>query len=131
MAVGHDEQSLALHGVSGFGRAEYSARNAVAQPLQCWDDSFELAACVPRDVLAEDTSRPALIGDAADLGREEAGAVCAGALSRNAVVLARISRSDDIHEAAPWSAVESGKVRPDRRRMKPPRFHARDQACGG
>jgi hypothetical protein len=109
LAVGHDEHSLALHGVSGFGRAEYSARNAVAQPFQCWDDSFELAASVPRDVLAEDTIRPALIGDADDFGREEAGAIGAGALSGDAVVLARISRSEDIHEAAPWSSVEGGR----------------------
>ncbi|NKI99626.1 hypothetical protein [Novosphingobium sp. SG707] len=123
MADGHDEQSFALHGVLGFGRAEYSCRNAVAQPFQWWDDSFELFACVPRHVLAEDKISPAFIGDAADFGREEAGAACAGTLSGNAVVLARIARSDDIHEAAPWSAVESGKVRPDRRRMKPPRFH--------
>nr|WP_242446032.1 hypothetical protein [Sphingopyxis lindanitolerans] len=53
------------------------------------------------------------------------------ALSGNAVSLARIARSDDIHASAKRSAVEGSSVRPDRRRMKPPRFHRRNQAGDG
>ena len=78
---GHDEQSLAPHGVSGFGRAEYSRRNAVAQSLQCRDEGGELLACVPRHVLSDDKTRPALLGDPDNLWSEEAFAACSGALS--------------------------------------------------
>jgi hypothetical protein len=129
--LGQDEQSLASHGVSGFGRAEYSCRNAVAQSLQWRDEGRELSACIPRNVLADDKTRPALAGDADNLGREEALSVSSGAVSGDAVVLAGIARSEDINEATPWSSVEGEQVRPDRRRMKPPCFHRRDQACGG
>jgi hypothetical protein len=80
-ALGHDEQSLAPHGVSGFGRAEYSCRNAVAQPLQWRAEGAKLLRCVPRDVLSEDKIRPALIGDADNLGSEEAFALCSSPLS--------------------------------------------------
>nr|WP_244309740.1 hypothetical protein [Sphingobium fuliginis] len=129
MALGHDEQSLPAHGVAGLGRAEYSCRNAVAQPFQWRDDSFKLSVRVPRDVLAEDKIRPALFGKAADFGGEEASAVGSSALSGNAVVLAGVARSEDMNDATPWSSVEGEHVRPDRRRMKPPCFHRRDQAC--
>ena len=54
----------------------------------------------------------------------------AAPLSGHGIALARIARSDDIHASAKRSAVEGSSVRPDRRRMKPPRFHRRDQACG-
>lgn len=35
-----------------------------------------------------------------------------------------------MNAAAPWSSVEAGKVRPDRRRSQLTRFHAVDQLCG-
>ena len=54
----------------------------------------------------------------------------AAALSRNAVGLARIARSDAIHDSAPWARIEGSKIRPDRRRMQPPIFHARRKDCG-
>jgi hypothetical protein len=87
----HDEQSLAPHGVSRCGRAEYSRRNAVAQSLQCRHDGPELSVSIARDVLAEDKIRPALLGEAADLGGKEAIAVGASALSGNAVVLTGVA----------------------------------------
>jgi len=122
-SAGHDEQSLAPHGVAGFGRAEYSCRNAVAQSLQWRDKGRKLSAGVPRDVLSEDKIRPALGGNAADFGGEEAFAIGPGALTGNRVVLAGIARSEDMNEATPRLAIEGSHVRPDRRRMKPPRFH--------
>lgn len=129
-ALGHDEQSLATHGIAGFGRAEYSCRNAVAQSLQWRDKGRELSACVPRHVLAEDNIRPALIGDADNFGGEEPFSVSSGALPGHGIVLAWIARSEDMNEATPRSSIEGGKVRPDRSWMKPPCFHRRDQACG-
>jgi hypothetical protein len=130
-ALGHDEQSLAPHGVSGFGRAEYSCRNDVAQSLQCRDEGRKLSIGVPRDVLAEHKIRPALGGDAADFGGEEALSIGPGSLAGDAVVLTGIARSEDMNEATPRSSVEGEQVGPDRSRTKPPRIHRRDQACGG
>ena len=82
-ADGHDEQSLASHGIAGFGRAEYSCRNAVAQPFQWRDDGVELSFRVPRHVLSEDNIRPALLRDADDFGREKSLSLGPGALSGN------------------------------------------------
>lgn len=130
-ALGHDEQSLAPHGVSGFGRAEYSCRNAVAQSLQWRDEGRKLSAGVPRHVFAEDKIRPTLVCDPDDLGGKESLAIGSGALSGNAVILAGIARSEDMNESTPASSVEGEKVGPDRCRMKPPRIHRRDQACCG
>jgi hypothetical protein len=130
-ALGHDEQSLAPHGVAGFGRREYSARNAVAQSFQCRDDGSELSVRVPRHVLSEHNIRPALGGKPADLGGEKALTIGPGALSGDGIVLAWVSRSEDMNKATPRSSVEGEHVRPDRSRMKPPCFHRRDQACGG
>ena len=129
-ADGHDEQSLAPHGVASGGRTEYSCRNAVAQPFQWRSDGCKLSVCVPRHVLAEDKIRPALFGKTGDFGGKEALSVSPCPLSGDAVVLAGVARSEDMNEATPWSSVEGSHVRPDRRRMKPPCFHRRDQACG-
>lgn len=131
VAVGQDEQSLPAHRVSGLGRTEYSDRNAAAQSLQCWNGDGELSVRVPRDVLAEETRRPALIEDVDGAVEQPAIVELAKPLSGDAVALARVSRSDDVHESSKASAVEGASIRPDRRRMKPPRFHRRDQACGG
>lgn len=92
---------------------------------------MELSVDVPDDVLAEDKIRPALAGDADNLGGKEACAIGSGALSGDAVFLAGIARSEDMNEVTPRSSVEGEQVAPDRSRMKPPRFHRRDQACGG
>lgn len=129
--AGHDEQSLAPHGVSGFGRAEYSCRNAVAQSRQWRCDGCELFCGVPRHVLPEDKIRPALIGDADDLGSKEPLSIGSGALSGDGIVLAGVSRSEYMNEATPRSSVEGEQVTPDRSLMKPPCFHRRDQACSG
>ena len=85
---------------------------------------------VPRDVLTEDNIRPALVSKAGDLGGKESLAIGASALSGDGVVLAGVSRSEDMNSATPWSSVEGSHVRPDRCLMKPPCFHRRDQACG-
>lgn len=130
-ALGQDEQSLAPHGISGFGRTEYSCRNAVAQSLQWRDDSFKLSVRVPRHVFAEDKIRPALAGDADDLWGKKSLSFGPSPLSGNAVVLAWVARSEDMNESTPRASVEGEKVRPDRRWMKPPAFHRRNQACGG
>jgi hypothetical protein len=81
LAVGHDEKPLALMGSANLGRAEYSRRNAVAQLLQCRDESLELAVAIPCDVLSEETIRPALLDHAQDLIDEPAIIAGSGSLS--------------------------------------------------
>lgn len=75
--------------------------------------------------------RPRAVDDAENLVDEPAFVSGSKSAAGDAVWLARVSRSDAIHDATPWSRVEGSKVRPDRRRMKPPVFHARLKDCGG
>jgi hypothetical protein len=128
--VGQNEQSLTPHRISGFGRAEYSDRNAAAQSLQSRDCDGKLSVGVPRHVLAEESMSPAGVEDVDGAVEQPAVVEFAAALSCDRVSLARVARSDDIHASTPSCAVEGSSVRPDRRVMKPPRFHRRDQACG-
>lgn len=116
--------------IAGRRRAENSCLNAVAQSLQWRDEGGELSGRVPRDVLSEQTERPALVDDAHDLINEEAVVVGAEPSPSDAVGLAGISGSDAMNAAAPWSSVEGGKVRPERRRSQVTRFHAVHQLRG-
>lgn len=128
-ALGQDEQSLPAHGIASFGRAEYSDRNAAAQSLQCRDGNGKLSVRVPRHVLAEETRSPRLVEDVDGTVEQPSIVELAEPLSGNAVSLARISRSDDIHESTEWSRIELCEItHPDRSFVKPARFHARDQA---
>lgn len=129
--VGHKEEAISAVGIAGFARAEKSRLNAVAHSFQCRDESRELSVAIPRDVLAEETERPALGDDAEDLVDEESIVVAAAALSGDAVGLAGISGSDAMNAATPSSSIEGGKVRPDRRGSQITRFHARNQKRGG
>lgn len=111
-------------------RAEQSDRNAATQSFQCRDEHAKLSVRIPRDVLAEETTSPAGIEGVDDAVEQPAVVVGAEASAGDAVGLAGISRHDAIHSPTPCSSVEGGKVRPDRRRMEPPVFHARDQDAG-
>lgn len=117
--------------VAARRRTEYSCLNAVTHSLQCRDEGGELPSGIPRDVLAEETERPAPGDDAQHLIDEEAFVGCAKSLSGDAVGLAGIAGSDAMNASTPRVRVESGKVRPDRRWSQVARFHARDQCCGG
>lgn len=116
-AVGHDEQSLSAVAGTGFARAENSCRNAVAHPFQSGDEGCELSVRIPKNVLSEETIRPALVDNAQNLVDKEAFVVGSLSLSCDGVWLAGISASDAMNRSTPRSSVESGKVRPDRRRM--------------
>lgn len=85
---------------------------------------------MPRDVLAEETTRPHAVDDADDVVEQPAVVVGAEHGPGEAVGLAGVSRSDAIHDATPWARIEGGRVAPDRSRRKVPRFHARSQKLG-
>jgi len=126
-AVGKDEQPLALVGRADFRRREQTRRNSVAHADQASGDVGKTEAEMMGDILEEDEGRFSLPDDAGDMGPEVAGIVCALALASDAERLARVSRSDDVHRATPWAAVEGGNIIPDRSRRQGLVFHPRHE----
>lgn len=82
---------------------------------------------MPADVLEEAESRFDLAHDAGDVGPEVSGVFLSELASGDGERLARIAAMDDIHRAAPRSAVEGGKVVPDRRAIQGRVFHPRHE----
>ena len=122
-AVREDEEPLAFVGRTDFRRREEARRNAVAHADQSSGDFGETEAEMMGDVFKEDEGRRDLADDAGDMGPEVTRVVCAFAFARDGERLARIARSDDVHRAAPRSAVEAGNVVPDRRWIQGRLFH--------
>ena len=83
------------------------------------------------DILEEDEGRLALADDTSDMRPEVARILGAEAFARDGERLARISRSDDVHRAAPRAAVEAGNVVPDRRWIQGRLFHPRHESGRG
>lgn len=78
---------------------------------------------MPADVFEEDAARADLDDDAPDVRPEVAGVFRAEPLAGGAEGLARIARSDEIHDAAPLSASEGLEIVPDRRVIQGLVFH--------
>jgi len=127
LAVGEDEEPFAPVGCADFRRREEARRKAVAHADQSAGDFGEAEAEMMGDILEEDEGRPDLADDAGDMRPEVPRIVRAPALARDRERLARIARSDDVHRAAPWAAVEGGNVVPDRRRIQGRVFHPRHE----
>lgn len=75
------------------------------------------------DIFKEDERRPALFDDAGDMWPEVARVLRAKTSPGDREWLARIACSEDIHDAAPWAAVEGGNVVPERSRIQGRVFH--------
>ena len=130
-ADGEDEQAFALVGRTDFRRREEACRKAVAHADQSAGDFGEAEAEMMGDVLEEDEGRLDLADDAGDMRPEVARVVRTPALARDRERLARIARSDDVHCAAPWAAVEGGNVVPDNSLIQGRVFHPRHESgCG-
>nr|WP_231376177.1 hypothetical protein [Magnetospirillum fulvum] len=97
-----------------FRRRKESRRNPVTQVSQVIDDFTESQTKMVGDVFEKDGAGPHLPDDAGDVGPQVAGVFDAAPLAGGAEWLARIARSEDIHDATPWAAVEGGNVVPDR-----------------
>ena len=83
------------------------------------------------DILEEHEGRLDLADDPGDMRPEVARILGAEAFARDGERLARISRSDDVHRAAPRAAIEAGNVVPDRRAIQGRVFHPRHESgCG-
>ena len=123
LADGEDEEPLALVGRTDFRRREEACRKAVAHVDQSFGDFGKAEAEMMGDVLEEHEGRLDLVDDPRDMRPEVARIVRPSALTRDGERLARIARSDDVHRAAPWAAVEAGNVVPDRRAIQGRLFH--------
>ena len=126
-ADGKDEQPLAFVGRTDFRRREEARRKAVAHADQSAGDFGETEAEMMGDVFKEEERRFDLADDARDMRPEVPRVVRAPALARDGERLARIARSDDVHRAAPWAAVEAGNIVPDRRWIQGRLFHPRHE----
>ena len=128
---GKDEQPFALVGRADFRRREEACRKLVAHADQSAGDFGEAEAEMMGDILEEDEGRFDLADDAGDMRPEVSRIVRTPALARNREWLARIARSDDVHRAAPWAAVERGNVVPDNSLIQGRVFHPRHESgCG-
>lgn len=116
--TGEDEQPFASMGSADLRRRGHSLRNDETQALQLLSDLAITEVEMIGDVLQENRSRPAFADDAGDVGPEMAGIVGAALASGDAERLARIARKHEVHCATPRSAVEAGKVVPDRSRIQ-------------
>ncbi len=131
LADGEDEEPLALVGRADFRRSEEACRKAVAHADQSAGDFGESEAEMMGDILKEDERRFDFADDAGDMGPEVARILTAEPSARHAEWLARIARSDDVHRAAPWAAVEGSNVVPDNSLIQGRVFHPRHESgCG-
>ncbi len=131
LADGEDEQPLPLVGGADLRRREEACRKAVAHADQSAGDFGEAEAEMMGDILEEDEGRLDLGDDASDMRPEVARVVRAPALARDRERLARIARSDDVHRAAPWAAIEGSNVVPDNSLIQGRVFHPRhERGCG-
>jgi hypothetical protein len=131
LADGEDEQPFALVRRTDFRRREEACRKLVAHADQSAGDFGEAEAEMMGDILEEDEGRLDLADDAGDMRPEVARVVRAPALARDRERLARIARRDDVHRAAPWAAVETGNVVPDKSLIQGRVFHPRHESCCG
>jgi hypothetical protein len=131
LADSEDEQSLALVGRADFRRCEEPCRKAVAHADQSCGDLGEAEAEMMGDIFEEDEGRFGFADDPGDMRPEVARVIRAPALARDGERLARIARSDDVHRAAPRSAVEGGNIVPDNSLIQGRVFHPRHESgCG-
>ncbi len=131
LADGEDEQPFALVGRADFRRREEACRKAVAHADQSCGDFGEAEAEMMGDIFEEHEGRLDLADDPGDMGPEVARILGAEPSARHAEWLARIARSDDVHRAAPWTAVEGSNVVPDNSLIQGRVFHPRHESgCG-
>ena len=130
-ADGEDEQPFALVGRADFRRREEACRKLVAHADQSAGDFGEAEAEMMGDILEEDERRLNFGDDAGDMRPEVARVIRTTAPACDRERLARIARSDDIHRAAPQSAVEGSNVVPDNSLIQGRVFHPRHESgCG-
>jgi hypothetical protein len=106
-------------------------RNSVASSFAISSDGIKPKAKVPCDVLQKDDGGTYLAHHAINCGPQVARIVRSTALSGLGKRLARVARSDDVHESNKLFRGEGAKIRPHRRRIQAARFHFRTKVVDG
>jgi hypothetical protein len=131
LADGKDEQPLAFVRRTDFRRRKEACRKFVAHADQSAGDFGEAEAEMMGDILEEHEGRLAFTDDARDMRPEVARVLGAEPFARDRKWLARVPGREDIHHAAPRSAVEGSNVVPDNRLIQGRVFHPRHESgCG-
>jgi hypothetical protein len=125
--VGEHEEPLAPMRRADLRRREEACRKPVAQADQVSGDLGKAEAQMMGDVLEEDEGRGDLADDPGDLRPEVARVVRAAHPAGGRERLARIARQQEVHAAAPRSAVEGSKVVPDNRVIQGRVLHPRHE----
>lgn len=122
-STGEHEQPLAPVRSANFRRRKESRRKAIAHADQAFGDFGKSKPQMMRDVLQEDERWFALADHTGNVRPQIPRVGRALPLARDRERLARIARKDDVHAAAPFSAVELGNIIPDRSRIQDRVFH--------
>ena len=123
VGVGQKEQSFSAVRSAAFRRAEDARFHAVTHAAKVGIDSLESLFDVPGDILDKQDRRSCFSEYAAHMGPDKSFILDSPALPRHTEWLTRVARSDDIHDATPWFAVEGADVRPDRSLIQGRFFH--------
>jgi len=131
LADGEDEQPLAFVRRTDFRRRKEACRKLVAHADQSAGDFGESEAEMMGDILKEDEGRLAFTDDARDMRPEVARVLGAEPFACDGKRLARVASADDVHRAAPWTAVEGSNIVPDNSLIQGRVFHPRHESgCG-
>jgi hypothetical protein len=126
-----NEQPLAFVRRTEFRRRKEACRKLVAHADQSAGDLGESEAEMMGDILEEHEGRFDLADDARDMRPEVTWILRTPPLARDGERLARVARADDVHSAAPWTAVEGGNVVPYNRLIQGRVFHPpHESGCG-
>ena len=127
LQAGESEEAFALVGSADFRRRVEARRNSVTHVSQVPSCTSETASQMAGYVLDEDPLGDDLSDDAGDVGPEVALVVVSCPLSGDGPRLARVARSDEIHDSTPRVAVEGLEIVPDRRRIQGLVLHPRHE----
>jgi hypothetical protein len=134
IGVAHDceaEQPLSSVRRADFLRSEQARRNSIAHALKLSGDDVESESKMAGDVLEENTLSCRLPNDTRDVRPQVARIVRAPALSCEGERLARVARSDEIHDSTPRAAVEGSQIAPHREAIDASLAHRPRQVRAG
>ena len=129
--VGKDEEPFAPVWRTDFRRRKEACRKSVAHIDQSCGDFGKAETEMMGDVFEKDERGFDFADNAGDMRPEVPGVFGAEALTCQRERLARVARREDVHRAAPRSAVEGGNIIPDKCVIQGRVFHPRHEKGRG
>lgn len=132
VAVGQDEEALALVRGADFRRCEEALRDPVAKAFEAWTDNVP----VPKSKMSSHVFEEApgglnLSDDSLDRRPEVPRVCCPESLAGDAEGLAGVTANDSLHAAAPRATIEGVQVPPNRRVIQGTVRNTRSQDFAG